>query len=365
MLQTLPRLEGTDRDRIRALAAALDEDPRNLSAATALATHYSELNGATGEPRYLGYAQAVLGPWWNVPGPPLEAWLLRARIEQRLHRFAAAQADLEALLRVHPDSVEAALLLSTVAIVRGDYDAARTACGRVAFRATALVAAACGANLAPYAGESERGLEALSRVLESHGTAASGLGVWALTLGAELAVGIGEPDTADGYYRRAQAMADQLGATDLYLLGSYADHLIDQRRPGEAARLLAEAPPSDPLLIRLAVARAAEDPARGRRLQDLLEQRMRALQSREDDTHAREQAWFHLHVRHDAQVALRHAQRNWQVQHEMRDARLLLEAALAAERPEAAGPVLDWMNARRIDHAWLNDLARRLRAGAA
>ncbi|CAN5131734.1 hypothetical protein BH24PSE2_BH24PSE2_22700 [soil metagenome] len=362
VLETLPRLAGEDRERIRALDRALDQNPRNLEAALALAVRYSELNAASGDPRYLGYAQAVLEPWWNIREPPFAAWLLRARIEQRLHRFKAAQADLEGLLRAHPDAIEAALLLSTVAIVRGDYPTAQAACRRVASRADALIAAACAANLAPYLGEGSCGLELVDRTLEMAGTPKNALGVWVLTLGAELAVGLGRSELAGDYYRRALSLSNELGEPDLYLLGSYADYLIDEGRPREAARLLEPAPAADPLLIRLAIAQAAIDPSAAREIEDVLERRMRALQMRDAETHAREQAWFHLHVRRDPKAALRHARLNWSVQREMRDARLLLEAALAAGKPDAAAPVLDWMEAGNIDHAWLDVLARRVRA---
>lgn len=361
VLETLRRPQGASWDGIRALRAALDENPQDLAAATRLARLYSELNADTGEPRYLGYAEAALEPWWEQSEPPREAWLLRARLEQRLHRFDAAQTDLEALLRTHPDDAQAALLLSTVAIVRGDYAAARSACDGLKFSAGPLVAAACVANLAPYLGEAERGLQALEALLERNVLPVSGLGVWLLTLGAELAVGIGQTETAGEYYRRALTMTDQIDEVDLYLLGSFADYLTEQDRPGEAVQLLETMPPADSLLIRLAIALAALDPAAAQPLEETLWQRMEALQSRGDDTHAREQAWFYLHVRHDAETALQHAQRNWQLQHEMRDARLLLEAAIAAGQPAAAGPVLEWMDAQQIDHAWLNDLARTLR----
>jgi hypothetical protein len=50
-----------------------------------------------------------------------------------------------------------------------------------------------------------------------------------------------------------------------------------------------------------------------------------------------------LEVRDDAAQALRLAQRNWSVQREPSDARLLLEAAAKAGDPSAAAPARQWL----------------------
>ena len=58
------------------------------------------------------------------------------------------------------------------------------------------------------------------------------------------------------------------------------------------------------------------------------------------------------------------ALRNWaQQQREPQDARLLLEAALVADQPAAAGEVLDWLNRVKLEDRRLADLSRRLREG--
>jgi 6-phosphofructokinase len=50
------------------------------------------------------------------------------------------------------------------------------------------------------------------------------------------------------------------------------------------------------------------------------------------------------------------------VQREPADARTLLEAALAAHQPQAAAPVLDWLQRSGIESAVLRDLATQLGA---
>ena len=51
---------------------------------------------------------------------------------------------------------------------------------------------------------------------------------------------------------------------------------------------------------------------------------------------------------------------NWARQRGPADARILLEAALAAGAPEAARPVLEWLQATRIEDVALSRLAEQL-----
>ena len=76
--------------------------------------------------------------------------------------------------------------------------------------------------------------------------------------------------------------------------------------------------------------------------------------------HQQEEARFRLQVYHDEKSALFLAQENWKVQKEPRDARILLDAALAAKSPAAAAPVVQWLRASGIEDARLRDLARQL-----
>ena len=58
--------------------AALARAPGNLALALQVARRYSELGRVTGDPRYSGYAQAALLPWWDQAEPPRDVLLLRA-----------------------------------------------------------------------------------------------------------------------------------------------------------------------------------------------------------------------------------------------------------------------------------------------
>src|SRR5690348_5167825 len=61
---------------LRQLRAALAADPRNRDTAIRLAERYFALANSEGDPRYVGYAEAALKPWWNLSAPPLDALVM-------------------------------------------------------------------------------------------------------------------------------------------------------------------------------------------------------------------------------------------------------------------------------------------------
>jgi hypothetical protein len=72
--QALEHLPFTANDpvmgELRALRDQLKDQPDNLPLAVRLARGYLELGRVTGDPRYAGYAQAALNPWWDLKQPP-------------------------------------------------------------------------------------------------------------------------------------------------------------------------------------------------------------------------------------------------------------------------------------------------------
>ena len=64
----------------------------------------------------------------------------------------------------------------------------------------------------------------------------------------------------------------------------------------------------------------------------------------------------------DAGRALALAQSNFAVQREPADARILMEAALAARQPAAAAPAREWLQTHRVESVVLQSLASKLGA---
>jgi hypothetical protein len=358
VLEELPWRADPQQRELRALRARLQEAPRDLVRAVDVARRYIEAGRREADPRYYGYAQAALGPWWGQAAPPPQVRLLRATLLQSEHRFPEALADLAALTAQRPDDAQAWLTRATVETVRADYAAATRSCARLSSLADELVTTACIANVGAMNGRLAASERLLVAVRARAGRADDpAVDAWVLTMLAEMAQRRGTAGIADARFRAALRLAPR----DTYLLGAYADFLLDAGRHDEAAALLAPHARVDGLLLRHALALRA-----GRRARDLapelaeLAARFDAGERRGDGVHLREQARFELALRGDARRALAIARRNWDVQKETPDARILLEAALAAHDATAARPVLDWMRGARVEDVQLARLAAQI-----
>ena len=359
VLATVPARRSDPRAReMAALRAAWRAWPQDQTAAVALAQRYFEEVAAEGDPRYIGYAQAVLQPWWALAQPPVALRVLRAKLLQFDHQFDAALADLDAALVEQPTLGDAWAWRIAILMVSARYDEARSSCERLAPLAPPLVGAGCRAQVDAVSGRAAPAVAALRAALQRTPDAPAEERLWALTRLAETEERRGAFAAAEAAFRQALA----LGVPDVYLQAAYADFLLDRGRAGEVLVLLQEAGRADVLLLRLALAaRAAGDP-RAPRLAEELAARFEAARRRGDSTHQKEESRFVLALQGDTARALVLAQQNWAVQREPADARVLLEAALAARDAGAAAPVLAWMASSRIESAALQTLVARLKA---
>jgi len=351
--QVLERLPFTPSDpvlrRLRELNSQLIRSPDNLPLAILLAQGYLELGRVTGDPRYGGYAQAALAPWWDAAEAPQEVLVLRATLHQRMHEFDVALGDLATVLNVNPRNAQARLMRATVLQVQGVYDKAREDCRKLQDLAQRLVWTACLASVNGATGRLRDSYEQLRSALDAHPGAQPQLQSWVLTSLAEMAARAGMMPEAEADFRRALA----LDSADYYLLGAYADYLLDNGRPEEVLALLRDKTAADPLLLRYALASQAQHskelPAQVEQLRD----RFAASRLRGDRVHLREEARFTLHLLNAPIAALKGAEENWQVQKEPADVRILLEAALAARDAATVEAVREWLNGSRLEDVQL------------
>jgi hypothetical protein len=185
-----------------------------------------------------------------------------------------------------------------------------------------------------------------------------GAKLWMLTRLAEFSLVLGASYRAERHFKDALS----LGVNDQFLLAGYADFLLDQGRPTEVIALLQDWPRSDVLLLRLALAeKALQAPTLDEHVRTL-KSRFDAAALRGDKLHQQEEARFNLYLLEQPARALSLARENWSLQREPRDARILFEAALAANDPSAAQPALDWIARSGYEDPTLRQLAARLEA---
>jgi len=325
VLERLPEKVDPSLKTLKRMRTGLAADPRNLDLASAYAQRAIEASRASGDPRFLGAAQAALAPWWTDADAPPAALLLRATIRQSQHDFDGALADLDRVIARTGDG-QAVLTRATVLTVQGRYAAARQDCARLVRRTSALVVATCDAGPASLADDPDA---AYRRLVVQLARAADDAGVraWSLTLAGEIAARRGDAPAAEAHFEAARA----LDPRDAYLKGAYADFLLDQDRAREVVALLADDVRNDALLLRLALAeqRLPEHARQYDEHRRELRERFDAARRRGDVVHRREEARYRLALEGDAAGALVLARDNWAVQREPADLRILADAARA------------------------------------
>jgi tetratricopeptide (TPR) repeat protein len=347
---------------LQALRARQAAHPQDVALAARVAQRYIGIARSETDPRYYGYAQAALAPWWALAAPPPEVRLLRATLLQSTHHFPEALADLDAIVAADPANAQAWLTKATVQTVRGDYAGATASCAHLSSQASQLVSITCIANVASMTGRSAGSEALLATLLARSGDAEPGMQEWVLTLLAEMAARRGDATTAEARFKQALA----LDPRDSYLLGAYSDFLLDQKRPQDVVKLVREQTRIDGLLLRqaLALQQMPGEAAAQAAATAELKARFAAAMQRGDTVHQREQARFELHLRGDVKTALALARLNWEVQKEPADMRILLEAAVKAGDKGAAGLVLEWMKKNGTEDVALARLARQLKGEA-
>lgn len=337
------------------LRGALRRDPMDQAAALRLAQRYYGLVAEEGDPRYIGYAQAALGPWWTMAEPPVEIQVMRASLAQFNHDFSGAIRDLDSVIARFPAHAQARALRATIHMVQARYAQARADCQSLQGLTDEVIAIGCLAMVDGLTGKAQPAYDTLLATLARHSDARADERLWVLLRLAEISQRIGKVETAEQHFRQAVA----LNIPDTFMLAAYADLLMDQKRHAEVVALLKDRTRSDVLLLRLVFAeRMLKLPEAGA-LQATLAARYAAAQLRGDTVHQQEEARFVLAVDGDANKALGLALENWTVQREPRDARIVLEAALAARKPAAAQPVLIWLAESGIEDRTLRALARQ------
>ena len=337
-------------------ASTLEMSRSRIDIALPLARFYITQARASGDLRYLGYAEGMLSPWVHRSPAVPAALVLDATVLQSRHAFDAALTELDRALQLQPDDAQAWLTRATVLRVLGRYDEAIISCSHLQAQAGADIASLCEQSQRALMGHLATAYATLSSM------PAQALPVQALAwrdseLG-EMAERLGDDAAAERWLREGL----QIAPRDFYMRTACADLLLRQHRATETLSLLSGYEAIEPMLLRIAMAQAMlADPALTRS-RAMLESAFALEQQRGEAVHRREQARFLLDLQQQPQAALAAAQQNWAVQREPDDILILLRAAEAAHRPDAAAPALQFVREHALEDA---RLAAYLRPGAA
>jgi Flp pilus assembly protein TadD len=274
---------------------------------------------------------------------------LYAQVLQYRHAFGEAEALLDSLLLESPHDDGARVLRASIRLVRGDFAGARGDCAQLAARGGGgRVGIACLAEALAGGGQLAR-----ARALLDSGFAASAnddpaATAYLLATRAELRERAGDLDGAIADYSSALTLA----TGDDSIRAALSDALAARGDVHEARELLAIEKPSLALLVRSAM--VSQDSQRAglvRRVREWL-----ALErARGDAVHDREAAMLAL-LESDPARALAAARRNFAVQKELADVRVLARAAHAANDAAALKALRQWL----IDTGYQDSLTENI-----
>ena len=353
VIEKLPYRAGDSRAReLDILRASARNAPGDAVAATALAQAYFDMAQARSDPRYIGYADAIVGQFNQSMSADL--LVLRGMLRQYRHDFDDALGDFAAALAQDPERASAHAWRGAIYLVVAQYDNARSECAALLRLQRPVLYGGCTGLTQAYTGQLTLGYKTLQQALTL--ARYDDQRLWLLTRMGEVSAWLGQSARAERHYRDALA----LGRDDGYLLAAWADFLLDQKRPAEVVQRLAAWETSDPLLLRLAEAETTlQLPGAPAHVQ-ALDDRFAAAKLRGDTTHRAEEARFQLRLRKKSALAVLLAAANYQIQKEPRDLRVLLEAALAARDPDAAKPAREWLQSTSFEDAHMRTLAAHI-----
>jgi tetratricopeptide (TPR) repeat protein len=216
VLERLPSRSTDPRAReLQELRSAWRRQPQDVTVSVNLARAYYNAVAAEGDPRYIGYAQAALAPWWTLPDAPTDVRVLRAVLRQFDHRFDEALLDLDAAIASNPNNAEAWSWRAAIHMVQANYPQARRSCEALAALTSPLIAAACVAQVDATTGRTDEAAASLRKALQVAATASAGMPkaqaaerLWVLTR-------LAETEERRGAYREAETAFREAVALDI------------------------------------------------------------------------------------------------------------------------------------------------------
>lgn len=330
-------------------APALQLTRQRLDVALPLAQFYISRSRATGDLRFLGYAEATLAPWLNQTAPQPAVLVLHATILQSRHAFTASLRELDRAVALQPDNAQAWLTRATVLRVLGRYTEALASCDHLQSTADVAVTTICEQGVLGLTGHLESAYAALVG-LPSQGSPEA-VRAWRYSELGEMAARLGRDSDAEHWFGEGLRCAHD----DFYIRSAYADLLLRHGRDGEALKLLSEYRSMEPMLLRAAIAEKRMGNSQALSTDAILSKAFEVEEQRGDAVHRREQARLLLDVQQQPEQALRAAEENWRVQREPDDVLILLRSAAAAHRPDRATPALEFLRTTQLEDVRLND----------
>lgn len=338
-----------DVQKINYLREQLLIDKNNYQILNEAVALYLKMGREKSDPRYFGYAEALLLPYLNNKNLPEQVYIHWADVLQHRHEFSQALLVLNRLSNNNSDNPQVYLMRAISHISRAEYQLALDNCKSLFIRASHLISMACVSQVKSLSGELQKSFSLLEETLKINKHSDEEELGWVITLLADMAVRKGDDFVGEQYYRKAL----EINQYDYYALANYADLLLKQKKYKQAIFLLNEFTYVDALLLRLAIAGVKTKNDSAAKYIAELESSYRLMELRGEDVHLRDQARFYFEVKNENEKALMLAKKNWRIQKEPADIKLLLDIALKNNNKIELKRGIEWAASQSLEDVQL------------
>ncbi len=321
------------------LSKAWRSQPQDLSVSLAYARAVFQSGLDEGDLRWFGAAKAALLPWWQNDDLPADALFMRGLVKQGFHDFTGGLTDINKAIQVNPNKAEFWSWRFALHLLKTDLVAALQDCESMDRLFGQEESRVYRAILHYRTGDPQTAIDLLKTLVSSPNFQSTSSKEWlSLHLGEAYRVA-GQPDRATATWKNQLKISPKSHIIKL----SLAELWVQEGKYLEVKQMSSSAGSTDALLMQFILAtQGLKDPSE-KNLASLFESRLNSQALRQESMIERPQMIFFIDYAKNPANGLRLSIENWKIQQEPRDAVLFLKAALALNQPQAAEPVLAWI----------------------
>lgn len=338
-------------------AQAMPTDTADPERAAIDAEALLQLARTTRDPRYFGRAEALVEPWIARQDATPRLLVAAADLAQQRHEFVNARQLLNRAIDADPQNGGARIQRANVALLLGEFDAARRDCLAVLQSGATFPGTVCLASTMTGPGSLQRARRLLAP-FDGAEPEAPDIARWLLLTESDLALRDGDEPAAQHYLARAHALDPDHEETRARL----AELLIEHGDAKDALTLARGSTVSAALLVRRIRAASGIDAVEAASARRELDTLLAVGRRRGTTPHLREEGELALYVDRDAARALTMARQNFALQKDTPDVRLLLGAAVAAGDKPTLAELRRWLASTGFED---QVVAARLKAAGA
>ena len=295
-----------------------------------LITSYLNQAKDSGDMRYISYAENRLKKWLSDTPKSEKARLFDARIKQYNHNFTDAIEILESIVDEHPKNIKAWSLISNLQLLTGDYSSAKNSCRKLSVSSSLTDAIICHSNIMIRTGGLDKADKTLKALLPMIKNMSVQRQIWLYTSLVEINIQYGYDKQAKNYMDQAMKLVVDNDLNDNYLTRIYVDYLIEGNQLKKAFDMIKDKNNDSSIMIRSAVIAKELGYATTFEKNKISLARIFDVENRRGQSlHLREQALFTLIILNKPIEAYVLAQKNWALQKEPEDARILLKSVIS------------------------------------